>query len=341
MITNGGVQCVPPKERTKVKQVIKWCKKNFKEIKEIEIFYDEINLLVSPGMTFEIVVEKDIAFITGVFPSKSKDFFKTATREYSLTKEGIRRGLKETVEAMKTELGIGFNSILRKGIEKELFFESDRSNSIKYPSGYEIKPIKEQIRIIQDFFPKVKTIDEDFILRRFPYSAESWFVVPRWQIVDKTYSKAVQVVMDFIKKKSRNKFYNWCECQSKSWTKNITRSKNTEEKLNILAKQQKDSDALIIPAQFGYYHRNRNLKRASEVFLVDEFALGIFEIGCMILTHPKRFNDNCLWVDCADEYENKKVLCFTYRTKKFGIELENHSQDFFSKKIGVATGFIP
>lgn len=341
MITKGGIQCVPPKERTKVKQVIKWCKENFEEIKEIEIFHNEINLLVSPGMTFEIVVKEDIAFITGVFPSKSKDFFKTVTREYSLTKEGLKRGLKETVEAMKTELGIGFNSILRKEIKKELVFEGNRSNSIKYPLEYKVKPIKEQIKIIQELFPKVKTVDEDFMLRRIPYNAESWFVVPRWQVVDKTYSKAVQNVIDLIKKKRGNKFYNWCEAQGTLWINNITRSKHTEEKLNILAKQQSNSDALIIPAQFGYRHRGRNMRRAYEVFLVDEFGLGIFEVGCMILTHPERFGRNCLWVDCADEYENKKVLCFTYRIKEYGIELEDHSQDLFSKRIGIATGFIP
>lgn len=337
MITKGGIQCVPLKERTKVKQVIKWCKKSFIEIKEIEIFHNEINLLVSPGMVIEIFVEKDVVFISGVFPAKSQEFFKTATQKHLLTEEGLKRGLKETVEAMKAELGKGFNSILRKK-DKKIILEGNRFDFIKYPPGYKVKSIQEQTDIVQSFFPQIKTVDEDFVLRKLPSSAENWFVIPRWQVVDKTYNKAVKNVLDLIKGKFRDKFYNWCECQNKFWINKIVRSRHTEEKLETLAEQQNHSDALIIPAQFGYRHRDRSIDRAYEVFLVDEFGLGVFEIGCMILIHPNRFNHRCLWVDCADEYDGK-VLCFVYRIKEYG--LEDHSREVFSKKFGVATGFIP
>lgn len=339
MITNGGIQCVPLEERTKVKQVIKWCKKSFEEIKEIEIFHNEINLLVPSGMVFEIVVEKDKVFMTGVFyPAKTKDFFKTAAQEFSLTREGLKRGFKETVEAMKAELGKGFNSILKKEKNSEYISEGNRFSFIKYPLEYKVKPIREQIGIIREVFPQVKTVDENFALRLLPSNAENWFVVPRWQIVANTYNEAVKNILDLIQEKWRDKFCNWCKYQGKFWVNDIVRSKHTEEQLKILAGQQGNSDALIIPAQFGYRHRDRNISRAYEVFSVNEFGLGIFEVGCMILTHPKRFNYDSLWIDCVDEY--KQVLCFVYRIKKFGLELETHAPSIFSKRIGIATGFI-
>jgi len=71
-----------------------------------------------------------------------------------------------------------------------------------------------------------------------------------------------------------------------------------------LGNQQTGFDILVVAAQFGLRHRGRSVRRAREVFMDNEFGLGAFEIGCMILTHPERlqhFDD--LWIDCTgNEY---------------------------------------
>jgi len=68
--------------------------------------------------------------------------------------------------------------------------------------------------------------------------------------------------------------------------------------------EQSDHDILVVPAQFGLCHRGRSTRRAREVFQANEFGLGAFAFGIMILTHPERFTKyEDLCVDCSgDEY---------------------------------------
>ncbi|MBU0624750.1 hypothetical protein KKF05_00220 [Patescibacteria group bacterium] len=65
-----------------------------------------------------------------------------------------------------------------------------------------------------------------------------------------------------------------------------------------------DFDILVVPAQFGLRHRGRSVRRAREVFMANEFGLGAFAIGIMLLTHPEReVQWEQLHVDCAgDEF---------------------------------------
>ena len=75
-----------------------------------------------------------------------------------------------------------------------------------------------------------------------------------------------------------------------------------------LGDEQSGYDLLVVPAQFGRRHRGRSVRRARGVFASNEFGLGAFAIGCMLLTHPERLTDYDdlwidLWIDCpGDEY---------------------------------------
>ena len=71
-----------------------------------------------------------------------------------------------------------------------------------------------------------------------------------------------------------------------------------------LGDEQKDFDILVVPAQFGLRHKGRSVRRAREVFTANEFGLGAFAIGIMLLTHPEReVQWEQLHVDCAgDEF---------------------------------------
>jgi hypothetical protein len=71
-----------------------------------------------------------------------------------------------------------------------------------------------------------------------------------------------------------------------------------------LGDEQKDHDILVVAAQFGLRHRGRSVRRAREVMQPNEFGLGAFAVGIMLLTHPERLmHYDDLYVDCAgDEY---------------------------------------
>jgi hypothetical protein len=108
------------------------------------------------------------------------------------------------------------------------------------------------------------------------------------------------------------------------------------------------SDLLQVPAQFGIRHRGRSVRRAREIFAVNEFGLGAWEIGCMLLTtHPERLNDyNDLWIDCAgdefkpsDESEFSRAPVFSFRGGKpmFGAGEVGIANDDY----GSASAFLP
>jgi hypothetical protein len=337
MITKGTLKSVPSGLKPGAKQVIKWSKKMLSKREEIEIFCNEINISVCHGIIFEISIYEDCLSISGVL----QEYSKTDIREYPLTEEGFQKGIKKTIELMKTELGKGLNSILRKRTSS-FTCEGNRYGFFKYPADYKPKIIEEQINIIQRLFPEITVIDPSFASQPLPEEAESWFVVPKWELIAQSYNKAVKRALDLMEEKYRDKFYNWCKWQyhGNSWIKKLYQNKDTVEKLKILNERQQDSDVLIFPAQFGYRHRDRSVPRAYQVFSINEFGLGIFEIACMLLTHSKRLNHNgSLWIDCADQYE--QVPCFAFKSKQYGLELDIHPYNEFDSRLGLATGFIP
>ena len=79
------------------------------------------------------------------------------------------------------------------------------------------------------------------------------------------------------------------------------RSKLAEK---IIAEQQGGNDILVVPAQAGMLHRGCSARRTRASLAGNEFGLGMFSIGCMLLTHPERLSSaDALMIDCGgDEY---------------------------------------
>jgi len=152
-------------------------------------------------------------------------------------------------------------------------------------------------------------------------------------------------VLDLIKKQHKGNFYNYRE--GKIGAKYLRQHERTAKKLEALAEQQKGYDILVVAAQFGLRHRGRSVRRAREVFTANEFGLGAFEIGCMLLTHPERLqNYDDLWIDCAgDEYAPAADGDFSFAPffyfdggrVEFGSSWFDDAYDDF----GSASGFLP
>ncbi len=187
-----------------------------------------------------------------------------------------------------------------RGLSVSMFADEEVESSDGYLSGYKPKSIIEQTSILHQLFPGIGTADEKLAEQPLPANTEGWFAIPRWQSVAKTYNEAVKIVLDLIKK--QHKFYNWRK--GRLGAQYLRQHEHTGKKLEQLSEQQKGYDILLVAAQFGLRHRGRSVRRAREVFTANEFGLGAFEIGCMLLTHPKRLQDSDdLWIDCAgDEY---------------------------------------
>ena len=181
------------------------------------------------------------------------------------------------------------------------FKDEEVESSYGYLSGYrKPKSITEQCNILRQIFPGVGFADENLAEGAVPANAEGWFAIPKWQTLAPTYSEAVQKVLDAIKKARNGKFSNYRDGQIND--QRLRQSAKSAAVFQKLGDEQKDHDILVVAAQFGIRHRGRSVRRAREVFSVNEFGLGAFAVGIMILTHAERLQHyDDLWIDCAGD----------------------------------------
>ncbi|RJQ32266.1 hypothetical protein C4572_01435 [Candidatus Parcubacteria bacterium] len=224
-----------------------------------------------------------------------EDAAERALRDTGLDKDGIQKLI---------ENGDEFQARIITGI-KELsvsnqFADEEVESSYAYPKGYKVKGITEQTNILRQLFPGIGFADEKLAEQPLPPNAEGWFAIPKWQTLAPTYGEAVEKVLAMIA--SKRKFYNYRDGQLGA--EYLRQHAKTVKMFQKLGDEQKDHDILVVPAQFGLRHRGRSVRRAREVFTANEFGLGAFAIGIMLLTHPEReVQWEQLHVDCAgDEF---------------------------------------
>ena len=226
-----------------------------------------------------------------------------------------------------------------------------------YYSGYKApKGLIEQVNILRELFSGLGFANHEYQVQiekaeiKLPEGAEGWSAIPNpfknEKIFGVTYNKKVGTILGKIKQAKNGKFCNGCRC----WIdeKRLRMSPRTEKFFHDHANAQGDPDILIIPTQFGIRHRGRSVRRASTVFTLDEFGLGSFAVGCMLLISEDRLNNNNdLWIDCVgDEFDDPDssfrfghVPFFTFDNGKVGFS--TGSVDFASDNCGSASGFLP
>ena len=224
------------------------------------------------------------------------------------------------------------------------FADEEVKSTYTYPDNYSVKSIAEQIVALNGFFnlggAKALTYADN--LPGLPEGAEGHFVIPRWQAVAKTYGKAVEKVLALIGKSRTLK--NWREGQLGE--KYLRQSERTEQMFAKFCEQQ-EGDIIIIPAQFGLLHRGRSVRRAREVFADNEFGLGSFAIGCMLLTHPEREQVwEQLHIDCAgDEFapdgDGQFVNAPNFGWNDGRLRFSTGWADDANGQFGSASGFVP
>jgi hypothetical protein len=277
-------------------------------------------------------------------------------------KKQVKRFAEDAVDRAIAE-GLLDKDSIQKLIEKGNEFQADIIASVKklsvnnrfadeevessygYLSGYKPRGTTEQTNILRQLIPGIGFADEKIAQHPLPASAEGWFAIPRWQSVAKTYGEAVQVVLALIRNQRKGRFYNFCE--SKLGEQYLRQHEHTMKKLKALADQQKGYDILVVAAQFGLRHRGRSVRRARVVFMANEFGLGAFEIGCMILTHPERLQHyDDLWIDCAgDVYapegdgDFSRAPYFVFNGGEVGFDAIR--SDGADSHFGSSSGFLP
>lgn len=227
-------------------------------------------------------------------------------------------------------------------------FAEKEGNS--YPARFKLKGIRKQVKILRELFPNLKSAEAkvDLTSQPLPVHAEGWFAIPRWEKVGETYNEAVEKVLElFLQRQGGLAPTPAFELREIIYKRYLRRHRGTAKKLQVLAKQQKDYDILVVAAQFGLRHRGRSAREARKAFTRPEFGLGVFEVGCMLLTHPERLEDpEDLEILCpGDEYsflgdgEFRSVVRFQcYQPGKVG--LISSKIDYRYRGWGSASAFL-
>lgn len=233
---------------------------------------------------------------------------------------------------------------VRELASSDKFQDEEIVSNCGYASGYCIpRAIAEQIGLLRQIFPDVGLADERLANRPLPDGAEGWFAIPRWESIAPTYGAAVEKVLAELSMRCGGRLFNYRE--GKLGERYLRQAAATQQAFLTFGAQQPGNDILIVAAQFGMMHRGRSVRRALELMGIDEFGLGSFATGIMLLTHPGRlqhFDD--LWIDCAgDEYsadadgrfENTPYFGFYGGWLKFDTGWSDDANDCY----GSASGF--
>lgn len=224
------------------------------------------------------------------------------------------------------------------------FFAGEEVKSVlEYPERYAVRPISVQLEVLSGYFPE---LDVDTALARskklpsLPQGAEGWFAVPREGILD-SYDEHVVKVFECLK---RNRLFFVMKHEGID-VKETRLTDRTIRALDIFGNAP-GGDILLIPAQFGLRHRGRSVRRVRMMYAPNEFGLGAFMVGCMLLTHPNRLEQMAqLAIDCpGDECltpngEWTATTAFAFRASKVCFEYFWPHRAYSAS--ASATGFIP
>ena len=231
--------------------------------------------------------------------------------------------------------------IQRHTISDKYKDEQVDSNRV-YPPSYRVRPVEAQVTELKKHFPKLGSCLEKLARRPLPEGAEAWFAIPRWDALAPTYNEAVEMVLGVIA--TRRKFQN--RIAGRLGPTYLRQSERSKLAGKILADQQAGNDIMVVAAQAGLLHRGCSARRARVAMAGNEFGFGVFEVACMVLTHPERLStEDTLMIDCGgDEYSVRGDYTFD-RVPLFdfdisGIEFSIFYEDRSRNLWGTPSGFL-
>jgi hypothetical protein len=267
---------------------------------------------------------------------------RTALDECGLDQDQLQR-----VVHRGRELQDGYKSLVMGLAVPQDFTDEEVPSEYGYPSGYrQAKPIPEQMRILREFFPNLGDPDETAAKQGRLANSEGNYVIPRWQLIAPTYGEAVEKILKALKKQRKGKVVNY-----RIGELGPNRLRESDKKrlaFERLAVEQQGSDVLVVAAQFGFRHRGRSVRRARAIMGSNEFGVGAFEIGIMLLTHRYRLQHvDDLWIDCAGDecstgagggqFGYAPFFLFNAGELKFGARWVSSTCGHY----GSASGFLP
>lgn len=266
--------------------------------------------------------------------------------DLGLDKDGAQRVIEHGDELV-APIGEKVLTLLKDLSVSDKYKNEEVKSSYGYLSGYKKpKGITEQTNILRQLFPGIGFANEKLAEREVPKHADDgWFAIPKWQSIAPTYGEAVEIVFGKLSQAYNGRFQNYRE--GELGEQYLRQQALTQAVFQKLGEEQNGYDILVVSAQFGLRHRGRSVRRVREILLGNEFGLGAFAVGIMLLTHSDRLKHyDDLWIDCAgDEYAPiagggfSKSPIFYFGGGKLGFGAGSVSDA--SGYCGSVSGFVP
>jgi len=188
------------------------------------------------------------------------------------------------------------------------YADEEVSSNYGYLSGYTCAhPLEQQLSRLKELYPQFSHVTG--LSAQGRDINEGHFLVPNvWKkdsLLTGTYNDSVVQMLKLVEKDRNGNFSNYRDGQL--GPERLRQSARAEAAWKKISSDQGHPDILVIAAQFGITHRGRSVRRAREVMVdQNQFGLGAFAVGIMILTHPDRLKHlDDLWIDCAgDEFDD-------------------------------------
>lgn len=243
---------------------------------------------------------------SGITDGQRKQYkrFVEDAAELALTHAGVdKEGLQRLIES-GGEFQKGMIGLITQFSALDQFADEEVVSTYGYGKGFKgPNSLDEQAKVLRRHFPSLGSFDKSLATKPAPSFMEGYFAIPHWSLIADTYGEAVESVMRQIV--STRKFRNYCKGEI-----GPSQLRETARKANMLQKlrdEQKGHDILVVAGQFGLRQAGRSFRRARFVMKGNEFGFGAYEVGIMLLTHPKRLAVHGeLSIVCAgDEYAPK------------------------------------
>jgi hypothetical protein len=243
---------------------------------------------------------------------------------------------------LKHEVAETVVEIIHRHTVSDKFKDEEVGSNRIYPPTYQVRPVEAQVTELRKLFPSLGICQEKLARRELPAGAEAWFAIPRWQALASTYNEAVEMLLGVVAAKRR--FSNRIVGKlGEMYLRQTERSMLAEK---ILADQQQGSDIMLLATQAGMLHRGSSARRTRVALAGNEFGLGVFAFGCMLLTHPERLSTgDTLMIDCGGDkysvrgdYTFDRVPLFDYDMA--GLEFSIFYEDRARNLWGSPTGFL-
>jgi hypothetical protein len=248
----------------------------------------------------------------------------------------------DSSKKVKLEVSDLVVQVIHRHTITDKFKDEEVASNRVYPPTYRVRPIEAQVSALRALFPVLGDCQEKLARKPLLEGAEAWFAIPRWQALAPTYGEAVQMLIEILaaKRKVSNRVVGKLDDK---YLRQCERSKLAEK---VLAEQQGSNDILVVPVQAGMLHRGCSTRRTRASLAGNEFGLGMFAIGCMLLTHTERLSSaDTLMIDCGgDEYSVRgdytfdRVPLFDYDIG--GIEVSVFYDDRARNQWGTPTAFL-